>query len=67
MFSTAPKGASCGEREQRAERIAGYAFGLQGTHDMMKNKSYWPVWRKVEGIDEEQRQREEARPMWRLR
>lgn len=70
---TASKNTSTREREQRAESIAEYAFGLQGTHDMMKNKSYWPLWRKVEGIEEEQpqreeyRQREEERPMWRMR
>ena len=60
------------ERKQRAESIAEYAFGLQGTHDMMKNKSYWPMWRKVEGVEEqaqrkEYRQMEDERPMWRMR
>lgn len=35
---------------------------------MMKNKSYWPMWRKIEGVEEEQqRQREEVRPVWRMR
>ena len=63
----APKITSGKEREQRAESIAEYAFGLQGTRDMMKNKPYWPMWRKVEGVEEEQRQREEDRPLWRMR
>jgi len=64
---SASPNTSGSEWEQRAENIAEYAFGLQGTHDMMKNKSYWPLWRKVEGVEEDQRQGEEARPMWRMR
>ena len=55
------------QRQKHAESVAGFAFGLQGTHDMMKNKSYWPMWRKVEGVEEDQRQREEERAMWRMR
>lgn len=42
---TVSKSTSAREREQRAESIVEYAFGLQGTHDMMRNKSYWPMWR----------------------
>ena len=75
---TAPKSTSGREQVQRAERIAEYAFCLQGTHDMMKNKSYWPMWRKIEGVVEvqpqreeqacgEERQRKETRPMRRMR
>ena len=63
---TVSKSTSAREREQRAESIVEYAFGLQGTHDMMRNKSYWPMWRKVEGVEEKQR-KEESRSMWRLR
>lgn len=59
------KDAPPGERQHHAERIAEYAFGLQGTHDMMRNKTYWPIWRKVEGVEEQQR--EEAQPVWRMR
>lgn len=62
-----PKDASGTDRQQYAERMAEYAFGLQGTHDMMRNKPHWSLWRKVEGVEEEQRQRERTRPMWRMK
>jgi len=55
------------QRQKHAERVADFAFGLQGTHDMMRNKSYWPMWRKVEGVQEMQQQKEEERPVWRMR
>ena len=62
---TTPKYTSGKDRQHYAERMAEYAFGLQGTHDMMEKKDYWPIWRKVEGVEEEQRER--ARPRWRMR
>lgn len=64
---TVQKDTSGKERQLHAERMAEYAFGLQGTHKMMRNKPYWSMWRKVEGVEEEQRQRERTRPMWRLK
>lgn len=48
-------------KQKHAESVADFAFGLQGTHDMMRNKSYWPIWRKVEGVQEVQHQKEEER------
>lgn len=50
-----------------AERTADYAFGKAGDQDMARNQRYWPLWRKVEGLEEDQRQREEDRLVWRMR
>ena len=48
-----------------AERTADYAFGKVGDQDMARNQRFLPLWRKIEGLDE--RQREEERPVWRMR
>ncbi len=37
--------------QRYAERIADYAFGMAGDRDMMRNQRYWPLWRKIEGLD----------------
>ena len=48
-----------------AERISDYAFGVAGDQDMARNQRFLPLWRKLEGLDE--RQREEERSMFRMR
>jgi len=48
-----------------AERTADYAFGKSGDQDMARNQPYWPLWRRVEGLEE--KHREEERPIWRMR
>ena len=39
-----------------AERTADYAFGMAGDQDMARNRRYWALWRKVEGLGEEQQE-----------
>ena len=51
--------------QQYAERTMDYAFGRFGDQDMVRNQRFLPLWRKIEGLDE--RQREEERPIWRMR
>ncbi len=46
------------------ERITDYAFGAAGDQDMARNQRFWPLWRKIERMEE--RQREEERSMWRM-
>ncbi len=48
-----------------AERTAEYAFGKVGDQDMARNQRVLPLWRKIEGLEE--KQKEEESPMWRMR
>ena len=48
-----------------AERTAEYAFGKVGDQDMARNQRFLPLWRKIEGLEE--KQKEEESPMWRMR
>ena len=48
-----------------AERTADYAFGVAGDQDIAKNQQFLPLWHKIEGLD--QQQKEEERSMFRMR
>lgn len=46
--------AQAGRNWQRyAERTADYAFGMAGDVDLMKNERYRELWRRIEGIGEQ--------------
>lgn len=49
--------AQAGRNWQRyAERTADYAFGMAGDVDLMKNERYRELWRRIEGIGEQERE-----------
>ena len=47
--------------QRYAERTAEYAFGMAGDRDLERNRGYWHLWRKVEGLEETQREQAEKR------
>ena len=44
-----------------AERTADYAFGMAGDVDMAKNERYRELWRRIEGIGEQEREAPKGR------
>lgn len=42
--------------QRYAERTAGYAFGVAGDVALVKNERYKELWRKIEGIGEQERE-----------
>ena len=42
--------------QRYAERTADYAFGMAGDVDLMKNERYRELWRRIEGIGEQERE-----------
>lgn len=44
-----------------AERTADYAFGMAGDVDLMKNERYRELWRRIEGIGEQEREQSRQR------
>ena len=54
--------AGAGRNWQRyAERTADYAFGMAGDVDLMKNERYKELWRKIEGIGEQEKEQPRLR------
>lgn len=54
--------AQAGRNWQRyAERTADYAFGMAGDVDMAKNERYKELWRRVEGMVEQEREESRVR------
>ena len=47
--------------QRYAERTADYAFGMAGDVDMAKNERYRELWRKIEGMGEQEYEAQRVR------